>query len=250
LQWVTNDVTSFNESLRGKIRDRLDARRAKLLKDQGLAASLGVPLRRRQDAPTTYSVPAVRRKLPFPTARSSTVPFVPEPALAMEEYEHILAVIGNMVSVMERSPSAFKTTGEEAIRQHFLMQLNGQYDGRASGETFNYEGKTDILIRENDRNIFIAECKFWRGVDGLTKTLDQLLSYASWRDTKLAVLLFNRNKNFTAVLKQIPDVVKSHANYKRSMDYPSETGFRFVFAHRDDPNRELILTILAYDVPS
>jgi hypothetical protein len=58
---------------------------------------------------------------------------------------------------------------EEDLRQHFLVQLNGQYEGRATGETFNFEGKTDILIRAERKNIFIAECKFWDGPDSLTK---------------------------------------------------------------------------------
>jgi hypothetical protein len=31
--------------------------------------------------------------------------------------------------VMERSPSAFASMGEEDIRQHFLVQLNGQFEG-------------------------------------------------------------------------------------------------------------------------
>lgn len=84
----------------------------------------------------------------------------------------------------ERSPKAFEQMGEEDLRSHFLVQLNGQYEGRATGETFNFQGKTDILIREGDRNVFIAECKFWHGEKQLLETIDQLLSYLSWRDTK------------------------------------------------------------------
>lgn len=78
--------------------------------------------------------------------------FVPEPALSEKEYENILSIMRGMVRVMERSPNAFRNHEEEDLRWHFLIQLNGQYEGRASGETFNYNGKTDILIRENDRN--------------------------------------------------------------------------------------------------
>lgn len=33
----------------------------------------------------------------------------------------------------------------------------------AQGETFNKSGKTDILISEESRSAFIAECKIWRG---------------------------------------------------------------------------------------
>jgi hypothetical protein len=41
-----------------------------------------------------------------------------------------------------------------------LVQLNGQYEGQATGETFNFQGKTDILIRVDGQNIFVAECKY------------------------------------------------------------------------------------------
>jgi hypothetical protein len=139
---------------------------------------------------------------------------------------------------------------EEDLRQHFLVQLNGQYEGQATGETFNFEGKTDILIRAEGKNIFIAECKFWRGPAALTEALDQLLGYASWRDTKTALLVFNREKSFSAVLAKIPEVVKAHSNFKRELSYDSETGFRYVLHHRDDKNRELTLTILAFEVPA
>ena len=155
-----------------------------------------------------------------------------------------------MVEVMERSPSAFKDMNEEGLRTHFLVQLNGQYEGQATGETFNYEGKTDILIRADGRNIFIAECKFWTGPAGLTKALDQLLGYTSWRDTKAALLIFNRNRNMSAVLERVAKTVPSHPNYKAERATNSETEFRYVFGHRDDANREVTISILVFDVPA
>ena len=139
---------------------------------------------------------------------------------------------------------------EEDIRNHFLVQLNGQYEGNATGETFNLTGKTDILIRVQDRNIFIAECKFWNGPKTLVKSIDQILDYTNWRDTKTAILLFNRNKNFSQILEAIPNTIESHPKFKRQQEYASETGFRFTLRHRDDENRELLLTILAFDVPN
>lgn len=124
---------------------------------------------------------------------ASTAPFKPEPALVDAEYANILDIVSNMALVMERSPSAFASIDEEDLRQHFLVQLNGQYEGQATGETFNYQGKTDILLRVDGRNIFIAECKYWHGAKSYTQTIDQVLSYVSWRDTKIAVIIFNRN---------------------------------------------------------
>jgi hypothetical protein len=37
------------------------------------------------------------------------------------------------------------------------VQLNRHFEGAATGETFNHRGKTDILIRVDGKNIFIAE---------------------------------------------------------------------------------------------
>ena len=81
----------------------------------------------------------------------------------MSEYEEILRMMQSMAQVMELSPHVFETLGEEDLRTHFLVALNGQYEGQATGETFNFQGKTDILIRADGRNVFIAECKFWSG---------------------------------------------------------------------------------------
>jgi len=250
IEWIAQDIKLFNDSLRTKIRQRLETRRDKLLKDQGLVSALGFPLRRRQDVPETFVVPSVRRKTTLRPPSIATNRFEPEPILEAREYEHILSVVSNMVTVMERSPKAFLGMVEEDLRQHFLVQLNGHYEGQATGETFNYEGKTDILIRVDGKNIFIAECMFWRGPESLNKKIDQLLGYTSWRDTKTAVLVFNRDKNFSAVLDKIPEVVESHPNFKRQLPYTSETGSRFILHHRDDKNRELMLTVLAFEVPA
>lgn len=150
---------------------------------------------------------------------------------------------------MERSPHAFSGMGEEDLRTHFLVQLNGLYEGNATGETFNFEGKTDILIRVEGKNIFIGECKFWKGPNALHKTIDQLLDYLSWRDTKVSLLIFNRNKEFTKVLEQIPGIIKSHPNYKRGYRQNNETDFRFILKSNQDENRELIASLLLFDIP-
>lgn len=240
----------YNDTLRAKLQELITERRERLLRDKGMAAALGFPMRRRTSAPKTYVAPTARRKPTVTRSAGPVKPFAPEPTLDSAEYEHILFVISNMVHVMERSPHAFQNMKEEDIRQHFLVQLNGQYEGQATGETFNFDGKTDILIRSEGKNIFIAECKFWNGPESLRNALNQLLSYASWRDTKTALLIFNRQRNFTDVLSKIPDVVQGHPAFKRQEAYKSETGFRFVLNRPDDVNRELTLTVLAFEVPA
>lgn len=251
LEWIAADATPFNATLRGKAHQRIEWRKEKLLKDQGMAAGLGFPLKKREDAPQTYVAPVVRRKIPIQKPAATGEPYKLEPQLNLAEYEHILGIVSNMVQVMERSPHAFATMGEEDLRQHFLVQLNGQYEGQATGETFNYEGKTDILIRNEGKNLFIAECKIWKGPEVFLKTIDQLLGYTAWRDTKTAIIIFNRNKNFTDVIEKIKETVQTHENFKRVVTtYNSETGIRCIMHQRDDKNREVVLTVLAFDVPT
>ncbi|MGJ3259544.1 MAG: hypothetical protein ACFE0S_08065 [Rhodospirillales bacterium] len=247
---LRNDVASFQKDVPVFARNLIEARRSKLLADRNLVSELGYKLKERSDTPHTYAPPEVRRKITSSLPPKGNAPFKPEPALTSADYKHILSVISDMAIVMERSPSAFKNLNEEALRFQFLVPLNGHYEGAASGETFNYQGKTDILIQVDGRSIFIAECKIWSGPKNLSETVDQLLGYTSWRDTKTAIIVFNRNKNFTKVLEAIPPTMQAHPNYLRSEEFSGETQFRFTFRHLDDSSRELTLTVLAFDVPN
>jgi hypothetical protein len=136
--------------------------------------------------------------------------------LEEQVYEHILEVLKSMSLVVERSPSSFAGLDEEAIRDHFLIQVNGHYEGGATGETFNASGKTAILIRVGNRNVFIAECKFWRGQKGFSEALDQLLGYLTWRDSKCALLMFNRRKDSTSVRQKMHEMIGARPEYRKT----------------------------------
>lgn len=250
LSTLRTNAAGLNQQLFQRAKTAIESRRQKLLADRNLIGALGFKMKQRDGNQRTFSAPEVKRKIAPVMPTASSTPYKPEPVLNNEDYEHILGVLDNMVHVMERSPSAFHHMDEEALRTHFLVQLNGHYEGQATGETFNYEGKTDILVRSGDKNIFIAECKFWGGPKKLTETIDQLLGYSSWRDTKTAVIIFNRNRDLSRVLAAVPETAKQHPNYKREITGNTETRFRYCFSHRDDANRELLLTILVFDVPT
>ncbi len=138
LGWIAADVRPFNDALPGKVRATIEHRRESLLADRGMVAALGYKLRERSGAPKTYTVPAKRKqpRLSHPSP-GGVEPFRPEPALGMEQYEDILRILSSMVTVIERSPGAFARMKEEDLRQQFLVQLNGQYEGLAGGELFN-----------------------------------------------------------------------------------------------------------------
>ncbi len=136
------------------------------------------------------------------------------------------------------------------MRFVLLLGLNAIFEGKATGETFNGEGKTDILIRVGDRNIFIAECFVWEGEEKAKRKLDdQLFKYAMWRDTKTALVVFSRRMNMTAVVRAVKEMVKTHPQCIKELNYPSETGARYLFRRKDDPDRHFYLTCLVFDVP-
>ena len=247
---LRGDTQRFNESLPTLIEDLVIRRKTRLLEYHKMMVNLGIPLRRREDAPQTYALSVRPRKPAIDRVLASAVPYELEPVLQESEYENILRVINNMALVMERSPSAFLKMSEEHLRVHFLVQLNAQYEWDALPEVFNLSGKTDILIRYQGRTVFIAECKYWRGPKSLSAAVNQLLGYVSWRDTKTAILLFNREGNMTNILEKVPQIVENHSAYKTTVRKIAETGYRFVLGNPDDSARELILTVLVFNVPN
>lgn len=250
LSWQRPMIEAHNAALLGIATQAIEQRRARLLAQSERASALGIPIKRRDDAPKTYAVPTARRNAAPSLPPASSAAFSPEPTWAMEQYEQALKIMQDMALVMERSPAAFKSMNEEALRQHFLVQLNGQFEGKATGETFNMEGKTDILLREGDRNVFIAECKIWKGPKAFGEAIDQLLGYATWRDGKAAILVFNRGVDTTTVLAGIDATAKAHGSFKRKVNWPHESGFRYVLSSKGDANREIILTVLVFHVPN
>jgi hypothetical protein len=252
LSWARADIGRYNANLRTLVRSGFTQRKARLLADRKLEASLGYPVRERPDA-SRYSVPVTRRKVDTPRRPIASGPFQPEPVLPDKQYEQALEVLRNARNALERTPSMTAHLDEEKIRDLLLVFLNAQFEGDAVGEVFNAAGKTDILIRVGDRNVFIAECKIWKGPKTIRDALEQLLSYLTWRDTKAALLVFIRSGQPAAIISKAITEIEGHPNYKRTPG-TGEDGERydFVLHANGDPNREIRLAFLPFalqDIP-
>ena len=116
-------------------------------------------------------------------------------------------------------------------------------------QRFEWDAPTAILLRANGRNVFIAECKFWKGPKHYRETIDQLLGYTAWRDTKTAILIFNRGTAMSKVLEGVGAETAGHKNFKWQLEWKHESGYRYIFHHNGDTNREFMLTVLIFDVP-
>lgn len=251
LLFTQNDLSEFNNDIKSIAQEAINYKLEKFNKINAFMDKIPFKIQRNVNQPETFKAPNIVRKVEIVKPKAKTV--IPEPTLELKEYDFILKICSDMAIVMERSPKAFSTMDEEAIRTHFLVQLNGHYQGQATGETFNSNGKTDILIRNNNQNLFIAECKFWKGEQQYLKTIDQLLGYVSYRDTKTALFIFVRNKDFTNVLNKIDEASKQHNNFVKidtAFKSGTNTVFRYIFKNINDEQKHLYLTVLAFQIPT
>ncbi|UOX88376.1 hypothetical protein MUY14_42970 [Amycolatopsis sp. FBCC-B4732] len=246
LTWSRTQIDQHNQRIEAEVPTLVTKRREEQLAVRNLQAEIGFPIRRRPDA-DTYGVPMRRRAVrPEPAPRGGRAPFRPEPAMTDDDYQAALRVLRNQRNALERTPSVAAKLKEEEIRDLLLVGLNAQFEGAVGGELFNGEGKTDILIRVDDRNIFIGECKVWSGPKTMDDALGQLFGYLVWRDTKAAILLFIRNKDVTAVIEKAVQKIEEHPNHKRTGPQRGDEQIDFTMHAQDDPDREIHLALIPF----
>ncbi|CAG0942350.1 hypothetical protein BROC_01832 [Candidatus Brocadiaceae bacterium] len=247
--YLRNDVTNHNNTAPNTIKQALARKQTLAQSTTGAISALGIPIKR-VGAEPTFAIPAKRRTKPSALPTVSTGTYKPEPILEEKEYQHILEILRSMSLVIERNPSSFASLDEEAIRDHFLLQLNGHYEGGATGETFNASGKTDILIREENKNVFIAECKFWHGQKVFSEAISQLLGYLTWRDSKCALLIFNKTKDSNAVRQKMHETMEALPEYKKTEAHQPNGESRYILVKASEPGKEIIVTTQLYDIPA
>ncbi len=249
--YLTRDLTEFNNTIEQIANQAFDTRKLQLLKKSNMLSALGVPVRKSTNTPATFAIPAKRTPViqitPQPTV--SDKGYKPEPALDDSIYQQILKITNDVGKQFERLPSTYVGKEEEHLRDHFLLILEPNFEGSATGETFNKKGKTDILLRHEGSNVFIAELKYWHGKKAYLETITQLLSYLTWRDSKAAVIVFVSNKEFSPVLKTIATETKEHLNYLGTVTTPQPGWFQFRFHINGDRNREVLLAVQAFHLP-
>lgn len=130
-----------------------------------------------------------------------------------------------------------------------ILNLEPRFQISTTGETFNKTGKTDILMRYEGMNVFVAECKFWRGQKQHHETIDQLLSYLTWRESKTAIVYFVDTKEMMAPLKAIEAMTSEHACYVASRGKREESWFQFEFHLPGDSSRPVHVAILCFHLP-
>lgn len=249
LSWHRQEWGGFEQQLSQAVRQNINSRREKLLKQKDVASqlsNLGIKLKEKTGDAKTYVPPAIKKKISpqLPPMRPS---LPPDPTLDEKQYETILSLVRGAGRSIEQSSSRARKLDEETLRDLFLVPLNAHF-GKASGEAFNYQGKTDVIIRHENNNLFVAEFKIWKGEKHFSEAIDQLLSYLSWRDTKAAIVIFSRNSGFSNILEKIQTTTKAHSRYLSGPIRLDETSDRYTFSLPQDHARQATISILAFDL--
>lgn len=245
LDWARPTAAEHNEQVRSTVGEAVARRKAKLIADRKTVASLGIPIRRTGEPPT-FSIPLQRRRPDIARPAAARAGYETEPTLAVDDYEHAIRVIAAAGRTLERLPATAGRLREESLRDVLLVALNSQFEGQAGGEVFNGAGKTDILLRVDDRTVFIGECKFWGGPKKFRAAIDQLFTYLVWRDTKAAILLFIRDGDASAIIEKAAEALASHERCVRA-DGSADSGRRdYVFVAADDERREIRVALLPF----
>ena len=260
VEWVkevNREIVALDQSIRSKVTRLLQARLDVIKKRDDMAAAFTIQVRevepeRALDIPVKPTT-VVLKAAPAPGASSER-----EWRLDQPIYDRMIQTITKYGHALERRPRSahLLIPDEETLRDWIMFNLSTNYEAFDGSELFiggeveNGKGKTDILVRHQNRNAFIGECKFWAGPTRFGEAIDQLLGYTVWRDTKAAIILFITNKNATAAINSAAACLAAHAACKEvvaSTDPNERRDYRFTSPA--DNERVISLALLPVIVP-
>lgn len=247
---INSELVQYNTSLEKQVSNLFKKRKAELLRQQQLLERINMPMRQSDDERLRNIIPLVKKTIIVPKPPTSNTNYQPEPAISEENYHDILEMCHRLGVGMERHPRLYcnadgSVRDEESLRDAFLLPLVLQFDS-VTAETFNKKGKTDILIQHQGQNAFAAECKFWGGTKLHYETIDQILRYLTWRDSKAAILYFVKRKKLQPVIDQIRDETPKHPCFVKDAGMKCDSWFNYQFHLLTDETRNVQLAVLFF----
>ena len=238
-------INLFNERLPEDIKKIFERIKAEKKKESDVYSELGIV----NSSSVSIEVPIIKKVIPQPILIEQNKSI--EYKLNEEIYRDILAFIYNLYKDYEQHQSIYKGRHEEELRDLIIPSLNSVYKSmNSSSETFNKQGKTDIITKSPDKtNIFIAECKIWHGEEQLIEAVDQLLRYVTWRDTRTAIIVFVKNVGITDIIEKAIYAVTKHSCYVSSNGQTNQSSFSFTFHIKEDKKCLISMELMFFHFP-
>lgn len=243
IEYCNRDIESFNNSIKDYALGEIKKRKEKADKIFNISKMLEIPIIKNN--PKLIEEIKIERKI-VPLIKKTNVN-TQEYAISDEIYNDILDMIKHQGSTFERTPQVYTKLVEEELRDIILGSLNTLFKGKANGESFRKKGKTDISIEYENRAAFVAECKIWAGKKVLKDALEQLQSYTTWRDNKLCLIMFSRNKNFFSILEEIKQNIILEENYVSYKEI-DKNEFELKIKSKNNEGQIIKIRIFAFDI--
>lgn len=237
-------INLFNERLPQEIKKIFERVKAEKEREHRVLIELGVV-----NLPSAViEVPVIKKIVPTPSLiEDKKVAYHINDGI----YKDILKHIYSLCKEYERHESIYKGKHEEELRDLIVPSLNSVFIGTSSsGETFNRKGKTDIITKAPDNsNVFIAECKVWRGEKLFSEAIDQLLGYVTWRDTRTALILFVKNSGIIDVIEKAKLTIAQHVCCVGYKGQAEESSFSYIFHTKGDSQSHIVLELMIFHYP-
>lgn len=245
---VNNFANEWNNSVESIVEANFRRIKEKFLKENDFFAAINISTNKNTES--IFSVPTIKKvEIPQPKVDKNKE-FASIPTMSQKMYIDILKVVYDAGKSMEKKPALYQGKDEEGLRDQFLFILETRYEGiTATGETFNKNGKTDIILKysADNTNLFVAECKFWKGASEFQQAINQLFDrYLTWRDSKVALMFFVQNRDFSKVIETVKIEAEKHAYFKKVVDYNGESTFSYIYRLPNDEDKDVYLEIMLF----
>lgn len=245
---VNNHINQFNLNFEANIRSLFLQEKNKYKVENDFFSAINVKVN--ENTKSIFTAPTIQKKIITQPTVQKNKEFSSEPTMSHEMYNDVIKVIYDSGKSMEKKPALYIGKDEEGLRDQFLFVLETRYEGTtATGETFNRGGKADIILKfaDDGSNLFIAECKFWHGSSEFLKAISQLFDrYLTWRDSKVAIIIFSKNKDFSSVLNTIKNDVSNHEYFTKYIGDKGESSFSYEFHLPQDKEKKVEVEIMAF----
>ncbi|MBR3354574.1 MAG: hypothetical protein IKG47_04360 [Oscillospiraceae bacterium] len=243
--YINSDIDRYNREIKNDAVSLLNGRLEKAKDFESISKALEIPLKLRENAPNLTPIQLKRKSRIIKDHPKTSKVVQTEHYISDDDYINILNIIHSSCSAMEITAKTFNKFDEEELRDSIIATLGTHYENSVSGETFRKEGKTDILVLFDNKAAFIGECKIWHGIKRFNDAVEQLFGYSTWKDIKLALIVFNKdNKNFMAIRENVEKWMKENAKL-----YTKRNGNMWdCLLYRSDTNTNIKLVVGIYDV--
>lgn len=241
-------ANQWNSGVSGIVNRIFKQTKDKFLKENDFFSAINISTN--SETESIFTVPSIKKAIVPQPKVDKGKEFSSAPTMAKKMYADILKVIYDAGKSMEKKPALYKGKDEEGLRDQFLFILETRYESiTATGETFNKKGKTDIILKysEDGSNVFVAECKFWKGASEFHKAINQLFDrYLTWRDSKVALIFFVTNKDFSKIITTADKECEEHEYFVSRNGKNGESSFSYMFRLPNDKDKEVFLELILF----